>query len=179
MSTHPRLNPPRALIASFACASAIVVGVASVAYGQASPPPGASSAVSSPSLAPPAPDPMAPSFFTGNAPVTGACAIAGPTDQVVDGVRQMLGAAWGCLTWTTDDPRFSGISRDVYDQYQYLADAGTATGRLGTVTAGRNGFSTTKAPGRAPGPSSAWRDSTNWPAGSRARGPTRASRPTS
>jgi hypothetical protein len=80
---------------------------------------------------------MAPSFFTGNAPTSGACAIAGPTVALVDGVQQDRGTSWGCLSWSTDDPRFSGVSRNIYDTDQYLADAGSATGRLGTVTAGR------------------------------------------
>jgi hypothetical protein len=82
-------------------------------------------------------DPMAPSFFTGNAPVTGACRIASPTTQVIDAVIQGRGESWGCMTYTTDDPRFSGVSRNVFDTDEYTSAARMATGRTGTIVAGR------------------------------------------
>jgi len=122
MPKHPLPISGLALVAAF-------TGMVSV--------PAFVSAAPSPSPAPVAPDAMAPSFFAGSAPTTGACAIGGPTGALVDGVLQTRGAAWGCLTWTTDDPRFSGVSRNVYDADQYLADASSATGRLGTITVGR------------------------------------------
>jgi hypothetical protein len=82
-------------------------------------------------------DPRAASFFTGTAPVSGACRAATPTTEVVDGVKQVRGEGWGCLTWTTDDPRFSGTSVNIYDYDEYLQAADTATGRAGSIVAGR------------------------------------------
>ena len=80
---------------------------------------------------------MAPSFFTGNTPTTGACEIATPTYTAADGVIHKRGESWGCLTWTTDDPRFSGTSKDIWNTDDYTTGSHPATGRTGDIIAGR------------------------------------------
>ncbi len=87
----------------------------------------------------PAPPPAAPalSFFTGNAPTTGACQKAGPTVEVSGGVAHERGESWGCLTWTTDDPRFSGVSVNVWNSDAVIGSAAVASGRPGAILAGR------------------------------------------
>jgi hypothetical protein len=92
----------------------------------------------SPSPAPPeleAAEP--PSFFTGTAPTSGACPIANPTFETVDGVMKKRGESWGCLTWTTEDPRFSGVSKNIWNSDEYITPADAANGRLGHIIAGR------------------------------------------
>jgi hypothetical protein len=112
------------ILLSFAAANS---GLASPALAQGGPSPSAAASV----------DPMAPSFFTGNAPVTGACRIADPTTEEHDGVISRRGESWGCLTWTTDDPRFSGVSTNALNQDEYTSGAASATGRVGSIVAGR------------------------------------------
>jgi hypothetical protein len=73
-----------------------------------------------------------PSFFTGNAPFSGACQIASPTTEYVDGVTKKRGESWVCLTWTTDDPRFSGVSKNIYNTDAYIP----ASGPVGYLIAG-------------------------------------------
>jgi hypothetical protein len=39
--------------------------------------------------------------------------------------------------WTTDDPRFSGVSRNLVNGDEYTDAAGSATGRVGSIFVGR------------------------------------------
>lgn len=89
----------------------------------------------SPSPAPP--DAPALAFFTGNAPTTGACNIATPTIESVAGIVKKRNESWGCLIWTTDDPRFSGVSRNIWNSDEVLPSATTANGQPGSILAGR------------------------------------------
>ena len=119
-------SPTLRLTAALAVAAVLLVALAGAVVAGASLLP--SPAPSAPSL---------PSFFTGNAPVSSACQLASPATQVVDGAVQMRGERWGCLKWTTDDPRFSGVSTNIYNTDEYLDPAQTATGRVGKIVAGR------------------------------------------
>lgn len=76
---------------------------------------GAIVAGQSPSLVPPGVQP--PSFFTGTQGESpeGACQLADPPSEVVDGVEQVRGVSWGCQTVTTDDPRFSGATKFIWN----------------------------------------------------------------
>jgi hypothetical protein len=86
---------------------------------------------------------MAPSFFTGTAPTSGSCQLAIPTIEDFGGVSHKRGESWGCLTWTTDDPRFSGVSRNIWNEDQYSegltrgSSPRMATDRVGSIKAGR------------------------------------------
>ena len=85
----------------------------------------------------PSPAPAAPmSFFTGDSPVDGACPIVNPTSETVDGVTRHRGGSWGCVTWTTDDPRFSGVAEGIANSDEVTVPA-VANGRPGEITAGR------------------------------------------
>ena len=89
----------------------------------------------SPSPAPADTPPM--SFFTGSAPWSEDCPIATPTIETVDGVAKERGESWGCLTWTTDDPRFSGVSEGIWNSDEVSGSAAEASGRPGEIVAGR------------------------------------------
>lgn len=85
----------------------------------------------------PAEPPPPPSFFTGTASTSGACRIANPTIDAAAGVVHSRGESWGCLTWSTDDPRFSGTSEDIWNADDYQAGTDSITDRGGRIVAGR------------------------------------------
>jgi hypothetical protein len=86
----------------------------------------------------PVPDDTPPmSFFTGSAPWSADCPRATPTVETVDGIVKKRGESWGCLTWTTDDPRFSGVSEAIWNSDEVTGSAAVASGRPGSITAGR------------------------------------------
>jgi hypothetical protein len=87
--------------------------------------------------APPAPGVEPPSFFTGTAPTSGACQKARPTIDTIDGVIQKRGESWGCLTWMTDDPRFSGVSENIMNSDAVPGSASDPSERPGAIIAGR------------------------------------------
>lgn len=69
------------------------------------------------SPAPAPPEEVALSFFSGNVgeSAEGACQLAEPTSETVDGVDRSRGESWGCQTVTTDDPRFSGETTFIWN----------------------------------------------------------------
>lgn len=79
----------------------------------------------SPSPAPP--DEVALSFFTGRMgeSAEGGCLISEPTSEAVGGVTQQRGESWGCLSWTTDDPRISGETKFIWNTDAVTMPSGT------------------------------------------------------
>lgn len=115
------VGSPIARVAVFVVTTLLLalLGVGALVVGAQSPSPGP-------------PDAPTLSFFTGRAPTTGACQKASPTIESVDGVTRKRGEGWGCLTWTTDDPRFSGVSENTWN-----SDSVIVNGRAGEIVAGR------------------------------------------
>ena len=105
------VGSPTARVVAFAAATLLMaLSAGALVVGAQSPPP-----------APPETEPL--SFFSGTTAASGAegaCQLTDPPSEVVDGVEQVRGLSWGCQTVTTDDPRFSGETK-----YIWNADADT------------------------------------------------------
>jgi hypothetical protein len=65
----------------------------------------------------PAPPVVPLSFFSGTQgeAAGGACQLADPPSEVVDGVSRTRGVSWGCQTVTADDPRLSGTTKYIWN----------------------------------------------------------------